>query len=189
MAEIGHHVHWHYLVQRLVQRISTSDNARALCRSMQWNRSAYIRGRYIISALGLKFPLLPSEKSTLKIWHDLHRLAIADSFRISRRARTYTKNSLFDGRGDDREVQEPLLSDAQRRTIYALSTPTGKAGVAVIRISGPDALEVWRNMVKPYSAAKNAKEYPEPWKMERCRIKDFQTAEILDDGLAVFFKG
>ena len=43
-------------------------------------------------------------------------------------------------------------SDAQKSTIYALSTPAGKAGVGVIRISGPHALkEVWGKMVKPYS--------------------------------------
>jgi hypothetical protein len=41
------------------------------------------------------------------------------------------------------------LSDAQRKTIYALSTPPGKSGIAVIRISGPDALCVWQRMVRP----------------------------------------
>jgi tRNA modification GTPase len=81
----------------------------------------------------------------------------------------------------------PVLSDAQRRTIYALSTPPGKAGVAVIRVSGPDALEVWRRMVvKP--SGQSSKE-PKPWKMERCRIVDPITGETLDDGLAAYFAG
>ncbi|KDQ65044.1 hypothetical protein JAAARDRAFT_52958 [Jaapia argillacea MUCL 33604] len=82
-------------------------------------------------------------------------------------------------------VQLPA-SDAQRRTIYALSTPTGKAGVGVVRISGPDALDVWRVMVRLHS---NRVRDPEPWKMECCRIVDPKTEELLDDGLAVFFKG
>lgn len=43
---------------------------------------------------------------------------------------------------------EPTLSDAQRRTIYALSTPPGKAGIAIIRVSGPDALDVWRRVTR-----------------------------------------
>ena len=49
-------------------------------------------------------------------------------------------------RGHPREL---VPSDSERRTIYALSTPPGKAGVAVVRVSGPDALQVWRNIVKP----------------------------------------
>lgn len=76
-------------------------------------------------------------------------------------------------------------SDAQRETIYALSTPPGKAGVAVVRISGPDSQKVWQSMVKPYSS----KNLPEPWKMERCHVTNPQSGEIIDDGLSVFFKG
>ncbi|RPD62049.1 tRNA modification GTPase TrmE [Lentinus tigrinus ALCF2SS1-6] len=84
-----------------------------------------------------------------------------------------------------------VLSDAQRRTIYALSTPPGKAGVAVIRVSGPDALQVWRGLVKTRHAGKGkAKECePEPWKMYRGEIVHPGSGEVLDDGLAVFFKG
>ena len=84
-----------------------------------------------------------------------------------------------------------VLSDAQRRTIYALSTPPGKAGVAVIRVSGPDALQVWRAMVKTRGEGKGkARERdPEPWKMHRCSVVHPDSGEALDDGLAVFFKG
>lgn len=86
---------------------------------------------------------------------------------------------------------ELVLSDAQRRTIYALSTPPGKAGVAVIRVSGPDALRVWRSMVRALPEAKGkAREHdPEPWKMHRCSVIHPLSGEMLDDGLAVFFKG
>ena len=111
------------------------------------------------------------------------------------------------------------LSDAQRRTIYALSTPPGRSGVAVIRVSGPDALGVWQRMVRPARTAaaaaaarptsdhhdlSNAHRHgkhsnealtlarqrrPEPQKLERCHIVDPRTAEHLDDALAVFFRG
>ncbi|KAH7875938.1 hypothetical protein F5879DRAFT_957542 [Lentinula edodes] len=76
-----------------------------------------------------------------------------------------------------------VLSDAQRRTIYALSTPMGKAGVAVIRISGPDALKVWKSIIKTA-----AQRLPDPWKFQRCKIVHPERQEVLDDGLAVFFK-
>jgi len=42
-----------------------------------------------------------------------------------------------------------LLSDAQRRTIYTLSTPPGRSGVAIICISGPNILGIWQQMVCP----------------------------------------
>ncbi|GBE79231.1 tRNA modification GTPase TrmE [Sparassis latifolia] len=91
------------------------------------------------------------------------------------------------------EDPELVLSDAQRRTIYALSTPPGKAGVAVIRVSGPDALRVWSCMVMANSDARSkdkARETdPEPWKMHRCKIIHPESGESLDDGLAVFFRG
>ena len=83
-------------------------------------------------------------------------------------------------------------SDAQRRTIFALSTPPGKAGVAVIRVSGPDALEVWQTVVDPSFDSRKGKGRatgPEPWRIHRCKIVHPVSKEVLDDGLAVFFKG
>lgn len=99
-------------------------------------------------------------------------------------------------------LPELVGSDAQRRTIFALSTPPGKAGVAIIRVSGPDALNVWNSVVRPVrgkrqantehkttstNATKNT--IPTPWKMERCEIVKPGSGELIDDGLAVFFKG
>lgn len=89
-------------------------------------------------------------------------------------------------------------SDAQRRTIYAVATPPGKGGVAVIRISGPDALHVYYRMVKPSNTrrkissgkGKDVQErVPESRKLVRCRVVDPVTEEDLDDGMAVFFRG
>jgi len=109
------------------------------------------------------------------MWRSLYRLRRADrpSFTHSRLCSTLQGNL--------------VPSDAQRRTVYALSTPAGKAGIAVVRVSGPDALLVWKNMVRPYRATPAP---PIPWKMERCRIIQPQNEdEQLDDALAVYFKG
>jgi hypothetical protein len=100
------------------------------------------------------------------------------------------------------------LSDAQRKTIYALSTAPAKSGVAIIRISGPDALHVWQRMVRSTRATHTQNKHerhepnrdrndetrsqqllPETWKLQRCHVVDPQTSELLDDALAVFFRG
>jgi GTP-binding protein TrmE N-terminus len=108
------------------------------------------------------------------------------------------------------------LSDAQRKTIYALSTAPAKSGVAIIRVSGPDALHVWRRMVRSTRAthahtdqnenerklrrthepnrdhndeARHQQLLPETWKLQRCHVVDPQSYELLDDALAVFFRG
>ena len=87
-------------------------------------------------------------------------------------------------------IRDLTASDAQRRTIYALSTPQGKAGVAVIRVSGPEALDVWRRVIQPTGKRKVLADHiPTPWKMERCRVVHPETQEMLDDGLAVYFRG
>lgn len=91
-----------------------------------------------------------------------------------------------------------VQSDAQRRTIYALSTPPGKAGVAVVRVSGPDALNVWHSIVSTRPKRKSKEDVtgrtwttsvPEPWRMYRCEVVHPQSREVLDSGLAVYFKG
>ena len=79
-------------------------------------------------------------------------------------------------------------TDAQKNTIYALSTPPGKGGIAVVRVSGPAVLDVWKQMVRPSRSRFIVR--PLPWRMERCRIvKPTTLEESLDSGLAVFFKG
>lgn len=80
------------------------------------------------------------------------------------------------------------LSDAQRSTIYALSTPPGKGGVAVIRVSGPDARKVWRAVTRPLHASLINKP-PIPRLAELRHVIDPLTGEKLDDGLVLFFKG
>lgn len=85
-------------------------------------------------------------------------------------------------------VRTLLTSSAQRQTIYALSTPPGKGGVAIVRVSGPDARLVWDNMVRSYAPNKPIKD-PTPWKLHRCHIVHPQNKSLIDDGLAVYFRG
>lgn len=75
-------------------------------------------------------------------------------------------------------------SDSQKQTIYALSTPPGKAGIAIIRISGPEALAVRKEMLRTKRQLP-----PDPWKLHRCHIVHPETSETLDSGMAVFFPG
>ncbi|KAF8845563.1 tRNA modification GTPase TrmE [Paxillus ammoniavirescens] len=84
--------------------------------------------------------------------------------------------------------REPTPSDAQRRTIYALSTPPGKGGVAVIRVSGPHAFKVWKAVTRSVRTPATNK-VPVPWVAELREVIDPVTREKLDDGLVLFFKG
>jgi hypothetical protein len=84
-------------------------------------------------------------------------------------------------------------SPSERETIYAVSTPPGKGGIGVVRVSGPDALDVYSGMVrvKRRSAipGKQRERTPEPWRMHRCSIVHPSNNKVLDEGMAVFFQG
>ncbi|KAG6332633.1 hypothetical protein ID866_6455 [Astraeus odoratus] len=86
----------------------------------------------------------------------------------------------------------PTLSDAQRRTIYALSTPPGKGGIAVVRVSGPDVVRVYRAITRSivgHRLKKTAEEEtPTPWVAEYRVVVDPHSEERLDDGIVLFFK-
>ncbi|WP_316975989.1 tRNA uridine-5-carboxymethylaminomethyl(34) synthesis GTPase MnmE [Shumkonia mesophila] len=66
-------------------------------------------------------------------------------------------------------------------TIYALASASGPAGVAVIRLSGPEAGEAWRRLT--------GIPLPPPRRLVRMRFTDPDTGEVLDDGLGVWFAG
>jgi tRNA modification GTPase len=63
-------------------------------------------------------------------------------------------------------------------TIFALATAAGRAGIAVLRISGPAAAETLRALIG---------EVPPPRVARRARFRDPTSGEIIDDGLALFF--
>ena len=66
-------------------------------------------------------------------------------------------------------------------TIFALASGGAPAGIAVIRVSGPEAAAAYRDLT--------ARNPMQPRRMVRVRLRDRQGAEDLDDGLAVWFPG
>ncbi len=57
----------------------------------------------------------------------------------------------------------------------------------MIRISGPEAIEVYRRIVRGKTVLEGGS--PQVQKMKRCTIMDPVSGEELDDGLVVYFKG
>jgi tRNA modification GTPase len=68
----------------------------------------------------------------------------------------------------------------QRDTICALASAPGRAGVAVIRISGPSAGDALRQLCGPP---------PPPRQASLRKIKDPRSGEVLDRGLALWLPG
>jgi tRNA modification GTPase len=66
-------------------------------------------------------------------------------------------------------------------TIYALSTGPGISGVAIIRISGPEA----SNVIK----ALTNKEIPTPRVASLRKISNINTSELIDEGIIIWFPG
>ncbi|KDN51024.1 hypothetical protein RSAG8_00653, partial [Rhizoctonia solani AG-8 WAC10335] len=81
-----------------------------------------------------------------------------------------------------------IPSPVECDTIFALSTPPGKGAIAVIRISGSRSRELYSKLLRP--TAEHAPGHSiQSWKLKRCRLIDPGTGEVLDDTLAVFFRG
>eukprot|EP00741_Cyanophora_paradoxa_P003316 tig00000692_g3222.t1 len=76
------------------------------------------------------------------------------------------------------EVQVPRAS-AFEDTIYALSSAPGRAGVSVIRLSGPFAGDVLRKLAR-------REELPEPRRATRARLHCAVSGEMLDDALVLW---
>ncbi len=66
-------------------------------------------------------------------------------------------------------------------TIFALSSGPGISGVAIIRISGPEA----SNVIKLLTG----KEIPEPRMATLRKINNINTSELLDEGIIIWFPG
>ncbi len=66
-------------------------------------------------------------------------------------------------------------------TIYALSTGPGMSGVAIIRISGPEASEVIKLLTKS--------KIPVPRMATLRKIKNINTSELIDEGIIIWFPG
>ena len=68
-------------------------------------------------------------------------------------------------------------------TIYALATPKGRAGVAVIRVSGEAVPDVCSRMVRFKGAPLRHSV------MKRCEVVDSKRGYMIDDGMCVLFEG
>ena len=66
-------------------------------------------------------------------------------------------------------------------TIYALSTGSGIAGVAIIRVSGPEASNVIKSLTN--------KEVPKPRIATLRKINYINTSELIDEGIIIWFPG
>ena len=66
-------------------------------------------------------------------------------------------------------------------TIFALSTGSSRSGIAVIRISGKETKNILLKISK--------KEIPKPRVATLSKIYDFETNEIIDKGLIIWFPG
>ena len=66
-------------------------------------------------------------------------------------------------------------------TIYALSTGPGISGVAIIRISGPEASNVIKSIT--------GKEIPKPRVATLRKINNINTSELIDEGIIIWFPG
>ncbi|GAA6052205.1 tRNA modification GTPase MSS1, mitochondrial [Rhodotorula toruloides] len=74
-------------------------------------------------------------------------------------------------------------------TIFAPATGNGKSAISILRISGDDALEVWRRMTVSARGArrtKPAKDPPERRAVLR-KIVHPETSEVLDEGVVLYF--
>lgn len=70
----------------------------------------------------------------------------------------------------------------QTDSIVALSTPPGRSGIGIIRISGPDSLRILRTLVASESFN------PQPNLLALRSLVDPLTGELLDQALVAFFK-
>lgn len=67
-------------------------------------------------------------------------------------------------------------------TIVALSTPAGRSGIGVIRLSGPSSLDYVKTLLR------NAEFLPDPNRVTLQTLRDPQSDEILDRALVTYFK-
>ena len=66
-------------------------------------------------------------------------------------------------------------------TIFALSTGPGVSGVAIVRISGPEASNVIKSLT--------GKEIPKPRMATLRKINNINTSELIDEGIIIWFPG
>jgi len=68
-------------------------------------------------------------------------------------------------------------------TIVALSTPPGRSGIGVIRLSGPASLQIAQRLVDDFAFS------PEPGRAFLRNLYDPETHNLLDQALVTYFRG
>lgn len=105
------------------------------------------------------------------------------------RSRALTRTSLLCRSVVPVRCTRPLASSppswggaAQQDTIYALSSAQGKAAIAVIRVTGSQAKDVYAAVVRAASPC------PLPNRLHVATLHHPRTGEVLDQGMAVLFQ-
>ncbi|GAA6010848.1 hypothetical protein JCM11491_004564 [Sporobolomyces phaffii] len=75
----------------------------------------------------------------------------------------------------------------QLPTIFASASGKGRSAIQILRISGDDALEVWRKMTVPARGHKVNASDPKPRRAILRKVVHPQTREILDEGVVLYF--
>ncbi|GAA5961558.1 hypothetical protein JCM3765_002626 [Sporobolomyces pararoseus] len=78
----------------------------------------------------------------------------------------------------------PLI---QLPTIFASASGKGRSAIQILRISGDDALEVWRRMTVSPKEKKQTRADPKPRRAILRKVVHPETREILDEGVVLYF--
>ncbi|GAA5908796.1 Mss1p [Sporobolomyces salmoneus] len=78
-------------------------------------------------------------------------------------------------------------SQVQLPTIFASASGKGRSAIQILRISGDDALEVWRKMTVSPKGQKQPQTDPNPRSAILRKVVHPQTREILDEGVVLYF--
>jgi tRNA modification GTPase len=74
------------------------------------------------------------------------------------------------------------MSSVEADTIVALATPPGRSGIGIVRMSGPQALEILRHMVRSHSFD------PQPNLLVLHSLFDNEKDDLLDQAMICYFK-
>lgn len=121
------------------------------------------------------------------IWHKQNRQYYyfwpSDTGLIRCTRRLSVARTLDSGR---QQTQPQFPTSINEETIYALSTAQGKAGIAVIRISGKHAIKAVKAMASPSKADVILSN---PHRLTYTQLLHPNSQELLDRGMVVFAKG
>jgi tRNA modification GTPase len=74
------------------------------------------------------------------------------------------------------------MSSVEADTIVALATPPGRSGIGVVRMSGPQSLEILRHMVRSQTFD------PQPNLLTLHSLFDTENGDVLDQAMVCYFK-